>query len=65
VRGPWVSTTSDPEGRYVELNEFLHCSGYANQMNLLIYYCGGKKIGKNIQFYTELQKIFLLFLLLL
>jgi len=29
VRGPEVSTTLDPEGRYAELNEYLHCSGYA------------------------------------
>jgi len=29
VRGPGVSTTSGPEGRYAELNEYLHCSGYA------------------------------------
>ena len=29
MRGPGVSTTSGPEGRYAELNELLHCSGYA------------------------------------
>lgn len=29
MRGPGVSTTSGPEGRYAELNEYLHCSGYA------------------------------------
>jgi len=29
VMGPGVSTTSGLEGRYAELNEYLHCSGYA------------------------------------
>ena len=29
VRGPGVSTASGPKGRYAELNEYLHCSGYA------------------------------------
>ena len=29
VRGRGVSTALGPEGRYVELNEYLHYSGYA------------------------------------
>ena len=29
VRGPRISTESGPKARYAELNEYLHCSHYA------------------------------------
>ena len=65
VRGLGISTISGPEVRYAELNEYLHCSSYAQpdeSFDILLWW---KENRKNIQFYTELQKIFLLVLLLL
>ena len=31
VRGPRIFATSSPEGWYVELDEYLYCSSYAQQ----------------------------------
>jgi len=65
VRGPGVSTTSCPEGRYVELNKYLHYSGYARPDESFDILLWSKEIGKKHPIYMELQMIFLPILLIL